>query len=341
LANVRLRRNNWLGAEEVAVTLRELGDASKRISTQVLSASLSGQKKYDESIKVLQTAFGTTPTAVQPTIALFNAFVRAGKLDDAGAFVRNLLDANPKNAVAHVLLGSLHLQQGRRGDAEDSFRRAMSVQPGQSAGYRALASLLAREKKYQDAERVQREGLVNLVKAHDGLSQGLEKRNKKRQALLLRASLAAILERAGKFEGAIKEYEILLTEQPASPIFSNNLASLLADYRDDEASLKRAHSLAKRFKNTRVSFFKDTLGWIYFRKGEYEPAVVMLKEARDGTPNVPLVHYHLGRAYNAVNVKPLAKEELEKALELAKDAEFPQRDEAKKILKQMESEATQ
>ena len=67
----------------------------------------------------------------------------------------------------------------------------------------------------------------------------------------------------------------------------------------------------------------------------------MLKEARDGTPNAPLIRYHLGRAYNAVNVKPLAKEELEKALELAKDAEFPQRDEAKKILKQMESEATQ
>ena len=56
LANVRLRRNNWLGAEEVAATLRELGDASKGISNQVLAAALSGQKKYDESIKVLKEA---------------------------------------------------------------------------------------------------------------------------------------------------------------------------------------------------------------------------------------------------------------------------------------------
>lgn len=337
LANVRLRQNNWLGAEEVAATLRELGDENKDISDQVLAAALSGQKKYDESIKLLQSAYGKTPTAIQPSITLFNTFLRAGKLDDAEVFVRNLLDANPKNAVAYVLLGTLYLQQGRRNDAEASFRRAMSVRPGQGAGYRALSSLFAREKKYQEAERVQREGLTNLEKAHEGLSQGLEKRNNRRQSLLLRAALAGLLELAGRFEDAIKEYEILLNEQPVSPIFSNNLASLLADYRDDEASLERAHTLAERFKNTRVPYFKDTLGWIYFRQKQYEPAALMLKEARDGAPKVPLIHYHLGKTYNALNLKELAKEELEKALELFKDTNFPQRSDAEKVLKQLKS----
>ncbi len=63
----------------------------------------------------------------------------------------------------------------------------------------------------------------------------------------------------------------------------------------------------------------------------------MLKEARDGAPNIPVIHYHLGKTYNALDLKELAKEELEKALELFKDTNFPQRADAEKLLKELKS----
>ena len=67
----------------------------------------------------------------------------------------------------------------------------------------------------------------------------------------------------------------------------------------------------------------------------------MLKEARDGAPKVPLIRYHLGKTYNALNLKELAKEELEKALELFKDIKYPQRADAEKLLNQLKSEVNQ
>ena len=56
LAQVRLTRQNWIGAQEVAETIRRLGD-SRGIADQILGAALSGRNRYDESIGVLQNAY--------------------------------------------------------------------------------------------------------------------------------------------------------------------------------------------------------------------------------------------------------------------------------------------
>lgn len=323
LANLRLRRQNWLGAQEVAETIRKLGD-EEGASDQILAAALTGQKKYEESIQVLQAAHAASPTAVQPMVQLVRTYVRAGKLDEATSFVNNILDASPDNAQAHVLLGSLHLASDRRDEAIASFERAIEKGPGDIAGYGALAALHMRENRLKDAEQVLRQGL-----------------KKQPQNLLLRLTLAGLLERTEQFDVAIKEYERMLELRPGSPVLTNNLASLLAEHRSDAASLERAYALAKRFKTSPVPHFKDTLGWTHFRRGEYDPAVILLKEARDGAPELALIRYHLGRAYLALGQTDLAREEFTKALELSDDRHFPQRDETKEALQQAKSAATQ
>jgi tetratricopeptide (TPR) repeat protein len=106
-------------------------------------------------------------------------------------------------------------------------------------------------------------------------------------------------------------------------IVANNLASLLADHRTDKASLEKAESLALSLKKSDVPQFKDTLGWITYRRGDYPAAVKLLEEAADKLSKLPLVSYHLGMAYLAVDENQKAMEQFKKARDLApNDAEL-------------------
>ena len=64
LAHVRLNRQNWSGAQEIADTIRRIGN-DQVLADQILAAALSGQKRYDESVSVLEKAYAANPGAVR------------------------------------------------------------------------------------------------------------------------------------------------------------------------------------------------------------------------------------------------------------------------------------
>jgi cellulose synthase operon protein C len=224
--------------------------------------------------------------------------------------LHSVLREDPKNAEAHVLLGMLQIAQNAPEEAIKSFKAAIEQRPQSAIGYRALADLYLRQGKPDEALSIIRTGL----KQQPDNAQ-------------LRLALAGVLELKGDFEAAISEYEALLKDQPGSMVFANNLASLLAEHRTDKASLDRALSLAASLRKSQVPHFMDTLGWIYFRQGNYKSAVPLLEQAAAELPNAALVRYHLGMAYSALSAREKATQELKRALELAaSDAEL-----AKKI----------
>ena len=73
----------------------------------------------------------------------------------------------------------------------------------------------------------------------------------------------------------------------------------------------------------------DTLGWIYYKKGQGPQAVAALKAAVGAQPDSALYLYHLGAAYALNKDKAAARQSLEKAL--SKGA-FDGADDARKIL---------
>ncbi len=66
-----------------------------------------------------------------------------------------------------------------------------------------------------------------------------------------------------------------------------------------------------------MPYFKDTIGWVYYRRGEYKAAVSQLEQASTELPNVAMVRYHLGESYIAVGQNDKAAEQLNQALNLA------------------------
>ena len=299
LAEVRLTRQNWIGAQEVADAMRRVGD-NRGIADQVLGAALSGQKKYDESIGVLQSAYAASPGDVQPMFALVNALVRAQKVDRAAAFLQTVLSNDPGNAEAHVLMGSTQLLRNTPDQALKSFSTAIERQPKKTIGYRALADLHLRQGQPDDALKVIRRGLQQQP-----------------DSFTLRLVLAGLLEIKGDYEAAISEYEIMHKQDSGSMVVANNLASLLTDQRSDRASHERAYALALGLRKSQVPQFKDTLGWIHYHRGEHKMAQPYLEEAVAELPDFALVRYHAGMNYVALGEAAKASEHLKKALELA------------------------
>ena len=121
----------------------------------------------------------------------------------------------------------------------------------------------------------------------------------------------------GNYEAAIKEYDGLLQDEPGSMIVANNLASLLTDHRTDKPSLERARALAAALQQSQVPYFKDTLGWVQFRSGEFKSAVSLLEQAASELPRIAVIRYHLGESYLAVGQNDKARDHLKEAQVLA------------------------
>ncbi len=74
-------------------------------------------------------------------------------------------------------------------------------------------------------------------------------------------------------------------------------------------------------KRPQDGFITDSLGWVLFRLGDYEGAVVHLERAVTLEPGDPVINDHLGDAYWLVGRKLEARYQWLRALSLEPDAE--------------------
>jgi predicted Zn-dependent protease len=220
LAQVRLTRQNWAGAQEIAEKIRRIGN-NGATADQILGASLIGRNKYDEAITAFQNAYNAAPTAAQPMNSLVGAFLKANKPDQATAFLKSVLLKNPGDANALVLLGSTQVASGATDAALKNYLAAIDAQPRQTVGYQALAEFYLGRKQYDEAIKIVQRGLQQQP-----------------DSLALRLTLAGAAERKGDYETAISEYELMAEKLHGILIVAINLASLLLVRRSVKASLK-------------------------------------------------------------------------------------------------------
>ncbi len=145
---------------------------------------------------------------------------------------------------------------------------------------------------------------------------------------------ANILESMGKKESAADKYKEVLELFPDHVPALNNLAYLYAEGYGpaDEAMImaQRANKLAPR--DGRIN---DTLGWVFYHRGNYEDAQKNFLEAANFLPDDPTIRYHLALAYYKKGMHKKSKEQLDKAIHIGPHSMFPDFDEAKKLLEGM------
>lgn len=293
------RKGDWKGAEEIARRLAEAAQGPK--SDVLIGASLMGQKRYDDAIEIYKKAVSSQPGDRQGLAALVNAYVAAGKLAEADAFLASVLEASPANATAIALRGIVQYKNNQPDQAKASFETAIAKDPAASIGYQSLADILATQDKMPDAIKVLNDGIRN-VKDNGSL----------------RLSLAARLEQQGNFEEAIGQYDVLMADQSNSLVVVNNLVSLLTDHRTDKESLDRAVAMAQILRSSPVPQFRETLGWALVLSGNTREGLGLLERVATELGDVSTVQYHLGMAYAKAGQKDLAAKHLNMALGLEK-----------------------
>ena len=143
------------------------------------------------------------------------------------------------------------------------------------------------------------------------------------------------------YDAAAESYRKALGKDQNAVIAANNLAWLYAV--NGKGNLDEAVRLAQGVvqKNPNVPGFVDTLGWIYYKKGLYGPAVEQLQKAVElderaakNANSSPAANYryHLGMALKARGDKDAARRALEQAMRLSEKTPFAESDEARSAL---------
>jgi tetratricopeptide (TPR) repeat protein len=94
-------------------------------------------------------------------------------------------------------------------------------------------------------------------------------------------------------------------------------------YAESGTHLEEAERLIKRalIIEPEDGFYVDSLGWVYYRRGEYQKAVDQLERAVNLTGSDPTITEHLGDAYAKVGKGRDAQHQYEDALKKAQDAD--------------------
>lgn len=299
LAQIRLRNQDWEGARQVADLLEKYGEQDYVVGQIEAVVAEAQDRTTDEGIELMRRAFEDSPEEARPLASLIQAYLRRGKLDEAEAFLKKLIEKEDKPLRPTVMLAELSAARGKQDEAVALFDDAMALSDGSLYPYRAAYTYYARRGDIEAAD-------ATLARALDA---GVDRYS----VDVLRAE---VMQLRADYDSAIKLYESLLADNPNAPVIANNLASLLSDHRDDKASHQRARELAERFRDSQVPQFKDTLGWVLYRLGEYDAAVAILSEAQEANPGLVDIRYHYGKALLAQGNLRRARSVVEETLKL-------------------------
>ncbi len=198
---------------------------------------------------------------------------------------------------------TLALQLADDGKVDESIQLAKSTLKGDASDretYISLSQILARLKRWKEAE--------DAVNEADKLAARPEE---KEYVQYFRGSL---YERQKKYDQAEQAFRQVLQQDPNNSTTLNYLGYMLADH---NMRLEEALGMIKRAveMEPQNGAYLDSLGWVYFKLGNYDQAEDNLRRAAEKTPNDATIQDHLGELYAKTGKLKLAAMHWERALD--------------------------
>jgi tetratricopeptide (TPR) repeat protein len=286
---------------------------------QALGMTYRRAKRYKEARDAFEKAAQLAPD----DLAILNQLVELDLLDKhfdaARQRVRRQFQKNPDAPVAHFLDGRILSAEGKWDSAETEAKKAIQLDPNFSSAYNLLIQAYLATKK--------------LPQAVSQLEALLSKNPNDKSALM---TLGLLYEQMKDYPKERDAYEKLLAINPDFVPALNNLAYLYTERLDD---LNKAYDLARKAHDLQPqdASVADTLGWVLYKRGDYQQALTILQESAEKAPDNPEIQFHLGMTAYMMGQTNLAKVALQKAASATKD--FPGKDESKRRLALLEGGA--
>lgn len=261
----------------------------------------------DKAIQALTRVVNENPLSVQGRLSLAQAYVVAHDMNNAIRALEEIVDDEPR--VANML-GQFQEQAGRLKDAADSYTKALGVAPNsRELKVRRIAALLGAKDFQRAAEfaaQAQMQHPDDLrftqLRAHALEEMGdaaraitvLEPAAKANPSdVATQLALADLYSTAGRKQDAERTVRQLVALEPGNADALNYLGYLLAD---SGKQLDEAIRLVRRaldLEPNNPNYF-DSLGWAYYRRGDYDQAEKFIVSAAQQMPRNATVQEHLG-----------------------------------------------
>ena len=306
----RLEEAAALFREELNITPQSAGDHF------LLAVTLRQENKNAEARSEFEKVVELTPDNWRAVDQLVEMDVAEKQYDAATQRVRHYFQTKPDGAAGHFMLGKIHAPQHHWAEAESELQKAIDVDPNFSSAYESLISVYAAQRK--------------LPQAIAELETSAKRQPDDPRILFV---LALLYEQMHDYEKARDAYEKVLTIKPDMATVLNNLAYL---YAERLPQLDRAYELAQKARALQPdeASVADSLGWILYKRGDYQQALGLLQESAGKLPENPEVQFHLGMTASMMGQADLARVALEKAAHAAVD--FPGKEEAERRLASLE-----
>jgi predicted TPR repeat methyltransferase len=218
--------------------------------------------------------------ATPSTFQLAMQHHQAGRLREAEALYRRILDQSPRDANALHMLGILASQVGRNDLAAGLLEQTLAILPGAAIVYSELGEFYRRLNRLEDAAAACRRAIAlqpDLFDAH--------------------YNLAVVLQQQKKLDLAIASYKAALALDARSAAAHYNLANALKDQHQLDAALAAYQSALAL--NPNYAEAHGNLGLILHEKGDLAAAVESFQRVIALRPDDAVAHNSLGNSLHA------------------------------------------
>jgi tetratricopeptide (TPR) repeat protein len=350
LAEINIRAGHSESAVEPLTRVLRANPEQRRAAV-LLATAYGTLERPDDAVAVLQEQANRAPNDPQPYAAMGLTYRRAKKYDEARQEFEKAAQLAPNNVALVTQLVELDLLQKRFDAARQRIRNHFQGKADSGDAHFWEARVMAAEGKWDGVEAELRRTLgldPNFSEAYDLLVQSyiatnrlphaikeledlLAKKPKNLSALL---TLALVYDRMKDYPKERDAYEKALAINPDSVLALNNLAYLYVEHLND---LDKAYDLARKARELQGNdaTIADTLGWVLYKRGDYQQALSILQDSAEKAPGSPEIQFHLGMTASMMGQTDVAKAAFRAAAN--SESDFRGKEESKRRLASLEA----
>ena len=270
--------------DQKSLSLQILNELGQRVTTDSnivtsLFEMYVETKQYKQALWALE---GMLKAAPDNSDLHYLAGIACDGLERDDQALRHLVKVQPDskfydNAVVHSAL--LYHDMGKIDRAIQVVRNALTHEPGNTDYYLYLGSFYEELERYDEALKVLQEGLA-----------------KDNQNARLQFRLGVVYDKMGRRQNSISAIKAVLRLTPNDAEALNYLGYTYADM---GINLDEAETLIQTALKIKPDdgYITDSMGWVYFKRGQYGQALKWLNKAVELVPDDPVILEHIGDVY--------------------------------------------
>lgn len=300
IADLLVKANKHEAAEKEFQEVLKTDPANRDVRT-ALGLLYYDMRRFDAAAVQFLSLLETAPNDDKLLYLLANALEQKGDLPAARVEYQKISTVFELYANAQIHTAMIFKKEGRLDDAILVLTQAIQKKNNQAILYLYLSSLYEEKKNFAVAEKTVLEGIGRFPRNAD-----------------LHYVRGSMLEKMNRFEESIKSMETVLDIDPQN---ADALNFIGYSYADRGIHLDRAEQMIIQALKIKPDngYILDSLGWVHFKKNQYDSALKHLKRARELLPDDSNIMEHLGDVYLKIGQDKEAMDHYRNAVKIDSD----------------------